>query len=104
MAFTLAPLPFEYNALEPHIDEQTMRIHHGKHHAAYVTNLNKALEGQDALAKKTIEDLLAGIDQVPQEIRGPVNNNGGGHSNHSIFWTIMAAPGKGGGGAPTGDL
>ena len=104
MAYTLPDLPYDFNALEPHIDEQTMRIHHGKHHAAYVTNLNKALEGQEPLAKKTIEDLLAGIDQVPQEIRGAVNNNGGGHSNHSIFWTIMAPAGKGGGGAPTGDL
>jgi superoxide dismutase, Fe-Mn family len=104
MAYTLPDLPYDFNALEPHIDEQTMRIHHGKHHAAYVTNVNKALEAHPDLAKKTIEDLLAGIEQVPQDIRGAVNNNGGGHSNHSIFWTIMAPAGKGGGGAPTGEI
>jgi superoxide dismutase len=104
MAYSVPDLPYDYNALEPHIDEQTMRIHHDKHHGAYVTNLNNALQGQDALAKLSIEELLAKISTVPEAIRGAVNNNGGGHSNHSIFWTIMAPAGKGGGGDPTGEL
>jgi superoxide dismutase, Fe-Mn family len=104
MAYTLPELPYDFNALEPHIDEQTMRIHHGKHHAAYITNVNKALEPHPDLAKQTIEDLLADIDHVPADIRTTVNNNGGGHSNHSIFWTIMAPEGKGGGGEPSGPL
>ncbi len=104
MAYTLPDLPYDFNALEPHIDEQTMRIHHGKHHNAYVTNVNKALENQPDLAKMSIEDLLKGIDKVPADIKGAVNNNGGGHSNHSIFWTIMAPASKGGGGEPAGEL
>jgi superoxide dismutase, Fe-Mn family len=104
MAYVLPDLPYDFNALEPHIDELTMRIHHGKHHNAYLTNLNKALESHADLAKKSIDDLLAELDQVPQAIRTAVNNNGGGHSNHSIFWTIMAPDGAGGGGEPAGDL
>jgi Fe-Mn family superoxide dismutase len=98
---TLPELPYAYNALEPYIDEQTMQIHHGKHHNAYVTNLNKALEGHDALAAKSIEDLLRGIHDVPEDIRTAVRNNGGGHANHTLFWNIMA---PNAGGAPTGAL
>jgi Fe-Mn family superoxide dismutase len=94
-------LPYAFDALEPHIDARTMEIHHDKHHAAYVTNLNKALEGHDALAAKSVEDLLRGIDQVPESIRGAVRNHGGGHANHSLFWTVM---GPGGGGRPGGAL
>jgi Fe-Mn family superoxide dismutase len=101
MAHTLPELPYAYNALEPYIDEQTMQIHHGKHHNAYVTNLNKALEGHDALAAKSIEDLLRGIHDVPEDIRTAVRNNGGGHANHTLFWNIMA---PNAGGAPTGAL
>src|SRR5690606_25808053 len=93
MAFTLPPLPYDYNALEPHIDEQTMRIHHDKHHGAYVNNLNAALEKHPDLQQKSIEDLLAGIDKVPEEIRTAVRNNGGGHANHTMFWEIMAPGG-----------
>jgi len=104
MAFTLPDLPYGFNALEPYIDEQTMRIHHGKHHAAYITNVNKALEPHPELAARTVEDLLAGIDRVPQDIRQTVINNGGGHANHALFWTLMAPAGKGGGGEPTGAL
>ena len=99
MAHELPPLPYAYNALEPHIDEQTMRIHHDKHHAAYVSNLNAALEKQADLQKKSVEDLLRGINSVPEAIRTAVRNNGGGHSNHTMFWQIM---GPGGGGDPTG--
>jgi Fe-Mn family superoxide dismutase len=94
-------LPYAFDALEPHIDARTMEIHHDKHHAAYVTNLNKALEGHDALAAKSVEDLLRGIDQVPESIRTAVRNHGGGHANHSLFWTVM---GPGGGGRPGGAL
>jgi Fe-Mn family superoxide dismutase len=101
MAHELPPLPYDYNALEPHIDEQTMRIHHDKHHGTYVTNLNAALEKHPELQKKSIEDLLAGINSVPEDIRTAVRNNGGGHANHTMFWEIM---GPGGGGAPTGAL
>lgn len=104
MSFSLPELPYDFNALEPHIDEQTMRIHHGKHHNAYVTNLNAALEGKADLAGKSIEDILTNIKSVPEDIRQAVINNGGGHSNHSIFWTIMAPAGKGGGGDPSGPL
>jgi Fe-Mn family superoxide dismutase len=96
-----ADLPYDFNALEPHIDARTMEIHWGKHHQAYVTNLNKALEGHDALAAKSVEDLLRGFDHVPAEIRGAVRNHGGGHANHSLFWTCMSADG---GGEPTGEL
>ncbi|HEY3839735.1 MAG TPA: superoxide dismutase [Bryobacteraceae bacterium] len=102
MAFTLPQLPYAPDALEPHIDKMTMEIHHGKHHNAYVTNLNKALESAPDLAGKTIEELLANnCAAVPENIRTAVRNNGGGHINHSMFWTIM---GPGGGGEPTGEL
>ncbi len=89
MSFTLPPLPYDYNALEPHIDEQTMRIHHDKHHDSYVKNLNAALEGHADLARKSIEDLLAHLDAVPESIRTAVRNNGGGHANHTLFWEVM---------------
>src|ERR1700757_4119827 len=101
MAFTLPPLPYPTNALEPSIDAQTMEIHHGRHHKAYVDNLNKALEGHAALAAKPIEQLLREINQVPENIRTAVRNNGGGHANHTMFWEIMA---KGAGGKPSGPL
>ena len=101
MAHELPKLPYAHDALEPHIDKQTMEIHHGKHHNAYVTNLNKALESAADLQGKSVEDLCKGIGSVPEAIRGPVRNNGGGHWNHSMFWTWMA-PGKGG--APSGKL
>src|SRR5690348_13699653 len=91
MAFTLPPLPYPADALEPHVDKMTMEIHHGKHHNAYVTNLNKALESAPNLANKTVEELLANnCAIVPENIRTAVRNNGGGHINHSMFWTIMA--------------
>jgi Fe-Mn family superoxide dismutase len=102
MPFTLPALPYAPDALEPHIDKMTMEIHHGKHHNAYVTNLNKALESAPALASKSIEELLANnCAIVPESIRTAVRNNGGGHWNHSMFWQIMG-PGKGG--APVGNL
>jgi len=104
MAFTLPPLPFAPDALEPSIDKQTMEIHHGKHHAAYVTNLNKALEQAPELAGKTIEELLANnLKIVPEAIKKPVQNNGGGHANHSMFWEILNPAGKTGT-TPTGEL
>ena len=99
MAHELLPLPYAYNALEPHIDEQTMRVHHDKHHAAYVSNLNAALEKHPDLQKDSVEDLLRGINSVPETIRTAVRNNGGGHANHTMFWQIM---GPGAGGEPTG--
>jgi superoxide dismutase, Fe-Mn family len=95
MAHAVPPLPYDYNALEPHIDEQTMRIHHDKHHAAYVNNLNTALEKHPGLQSKSVEDLVRGINTVPEDIRTAVRNNGGGHLNHTMFWEIMG-PGKGG--------
>jgi Fe-Mn family superoxide dismutase len=101
MAFELAPLPYASNALEPHIDARTMEIHHGKHHAAYTTNLNKALENYPELQSKSIEELLGSLDDVPEAIRTAVRNNGGGYANHNLFWSIMG-PGKGG--QPSGDL
>jgi len=102
MAFTLPQLPYAADALEPHIDKMTMEIHHGKHHNAYVTNLNKALESAPDLAGKSIEELLANnCAIVPEAIRTAVRNNGGGHINHSMFWTIMAPKA---GGEPTGEL
>jgi Fe-Mn family superoxide dismutase len=101
MPFTLPALPYDYTALEPHIDEQTMRIHHDKHHAAYVNNLNAALEPHAALQSRTIEQLISNIDALPEGIRGPVRNNGGGHYNHTFFWEIMA---PGGAKAPEGPL
>src|SRR5271155_5114344 len=101
MTFTLPPLPYAFDALEPHIDAKTMEIHHDKHHGAYVTNLNKALDGHSDLQKLSIEELLAQISKVPEAIRPAVRNNSGGHMNHSMFWKIMK---KGGGGEPSGDL
>src|SRR5438445_9857461 len=102
MPFSLPPLPYPPDALEPHIDKMTMEIHHGKHHNAYVTNLNKALESAPDLANKSIEELLANnVAIVPEAIRTAVRNNGGGHYNHSMFWKILSPKG---GGAPTGDL
>src|SRR5437764_12831064 len=102
MAFSLPSLPYAPDALEPSIDKMTMEIHHGKHHQAYVTNLNKALESAPDLANKTIEELLANnCAIVPESIRTAVRNNGGGHINHSMFWTIM---GPNSGGTPTGEL
>ena len=89
MAHEVPSLPYDYNALEPHIDEPTMRIHHDKPHAAYVTNLNAALEKHPDLQKKSIEDLLKSINSVPEDIRTAVRNNGGGHANHTMFWEIM---------------
>src|SRR6516165_4907585 len=101
MAYTLPALPFPADALEPSIDKMTMEIHHGRHHKAYVDNLNKALEGQAALQNKPIEKLLREISQVPDSIRQAVINNGGGHANHAMFWEIM---GPGAGGQPSGPL
>jgi superoxide dismutase, Fe-Mn family len=101
MAFALPPLPYAYNALEPHIDEQTMRIHHDKHHDTYVKNLNAALEPHPDLQKKSLEELLRGLDGLPEAIRTPVRNNGGGHANHTMCWNIM---GPNAGGAPTGKI
>ncbi|HEU5218516.1 MAG TPA: superoxide dismutase [Gemmatimonadales bacterium] len=101
MAFTLPPLPYDAAALEPHIDAQTMQIHHGKHHQAYVTNLNAALEGQPALAGLSIEALIADLSKVPEAQRTAVRNNGGGHYNHSLFWELMT---PGGASEPEGAL
>src|SRR5580693_799642 len=101
MTFTVPPLPYAFDALEPYIDAKTMEIHHDKHHGAYVTNLNKALEGHADLQGKSLEDLLKSLDSIPESIRGAVRNNGGGHWNHSLFWTQMK---KGGGGEPQGEL
>ena len=101
MAFVLPPLPYAPEALEPHFDKLTMEIHHGRHHKAYVDNLNKAIAGNAALEAKSIEALIGDLASVPEAIRGPVRNNGGGHWNHSFFWTILA---PNAGGAPTGAL
>jgi len=101
MPHTLPPLPYPTNALEPHIDAQTMEIHHGKHHQAYVTNLNAALEKAPELANKSLDELLKNLNAVPEAIRAAVRNNGGGHWNHSLFWPTMS---PNGGGAPTGKL
>lgn len=102
MAFTLPPLPYPSDALEPHIDKTTMEIHHDKHHGAYVTNLNKALESAPELGNKSIEELLANnLSSVPESIRAAVRNNGGGHANHSLFWNLLAAKG---GGNPKGEI
>ncbi len=103
MAYELPNLPYDYNALEPVIDEETMHLHHEKHHNTYVTNLNSALEKHPDADKGSIEELLANIDQVPEDIRRAVRNNGGGHANHSMFWEIMGPTGQGGG-QPTGEL
>lgn len=104
MAFTLPDLPYAHEALEPHIDSKTMQIHHGKHHNAYITKLNDAIAGNSDLESKSIEELVSNLDAVPEKIRGAVRNNGGGHFNHSLFWTIMAPAGNGGGGEPDGEL
>jgi superoxide dismutase, Fe-Mn family len=101
MAFELPPLPYDYSALEPYIDEQTMHLHHDKHHQAYVTNLNNALQGQSQFESLPIEELIRRINEVPESIRTAVRNNGGGHLNHSMFWQIMK---PNGGGEPTGPL
>ena len=101
MAFSLPNLPYPADALEPTIDKMTMEIHHGRHHKAYVDNLNKALESQPALQSKSIEDLLRGFKTLPEAVQTAVRNNGGGHANHSLFWEIM---GPKAGGEPTGDL
>ncbi|AVM24628.1 superoxide dismutase SodA [Bacillus pumilus] len=101
MAFKLPELPYAYDALEPHIDKETMTIHHTKHHNTYVTNLNKAIEGVSALEDQSIEELVASLNSVPENIRTAVRNNGGGHANHSLFWTLLS---PNGGGAPTGEL
>jgi len=100
MPYEVPPLPYAYEALEPHIDEQTMRIHHDKHHQAYVDNVNKALEGTE-WADRPIEDVLTSLDAIPEDKRMAVRNNGGGHYNHTLFWESM---GPGGGGAPSGTL
>jgi Fe-Mn family superoxide dismutase len=95
MPYVLPPLPYAFDALEPHIDARTMEIHHGKHHQAYITNVNAALEAHPDLLKKPVEELVAGLNSLPEAVRTAVRNNGGGHANHSLFWTIMG-PGKGG--------
>src|SRR5438270_13469807 len=101
MAYEVPPLPYAFDALEPHIDAKTMEIHHDKHHAAYVNNANGALEKHPELAKKSVEDLLRGISTVPEDVRAVLRNNAGGHSNHSIFCTIMGPNGRG---PPQGNL
>jgi Fe-Mn family superoxide dismutase len=100
MAHEVPPLPYDYNALEPHIDEQTMRIHHDKHHQAYVDKANAALEGTE-WADKPVEEVLKNLSSLPADKQGPVRNNAGGHANHSLFWTVL---GPGGGGEPSGEL
>jgi len=101
MAFELPKLPYAFEALEPYIDTTTMQIHHGKHHAAYVTNLNAAIEKHPELGGKSLEDLVGNLNSVPEDIRTAVRNNGGGHFNHTLFWQFMS---PNGGGEPTGDL
>ena len=101
MAFTLPPLPYDFAALEPHIDAKTMEIHHGKHHQTYVNNLNAALEKAPELAKKSLDDLIRTVNTLPEAVRAPIRNNGGGHWNHSMFWQIMAPKA---GGEPGGKL
>ena len=100
MAYNVPPLPYDYDALEEHIDEQTMRVHHDKHHQAYVDKANAALEGTE-WAEKPVEELLRNLQSLPEDKRGPLRNNAGGHYNHSLFWEIM---GPSGGGDPTGEL
>ncbi|MDP4106836.1 MAG: superoxide dismutase [Bacillota bacterium] len=101
MAFELPQLPYAYDALEPHIDKETMNIHHTKHHNTYVTNLNNAIKGNAELEAKSVEELVANLDAVPEAIRTAVRNNGGGHANHSLFWQLLS---PNGGGAPSGEL
>ena len=100
MTYALPKLPYAYDALEPHIDAQTMEIHYTKHHQTYINNLNAALDGTEH-ADVPVEQLIAGVEQLPEKLRAPVRNNGGGHANHSLFWTVMSPQG---GGAPTGEL
>ena len=99
--FTLPDLPYEFNALEPYLDERTMKLHHDFHHATYVKNVNDALSGHDDLLKMDVIDLIQNLEKVPEDVRTKVRNNGGGHYNHSLFWKIM---GPGGGGEPTGEF
>nr|WP_304218646.1 superoxide dismutase SodA [Fredinandcohnia onubensis] len=101
MAYELPQLPYAYDALEPHIDKETMNIHHTKHHNTYITNVNNAIAGKADLEGKSVEDLVSNLDAVPEDIRTAVRNNGGGHANHSLFWTILS---PNGGGEPTGEL
>jgi Fe-Mn family superoxide dismutase len=101
MAFTLPPLPYDFAALEPHIDARTMEIHHGKHHQTYVNNLNAAIEKAPELASKSLDDLMRNVGTLPEAVRAPIRNNGGGHWNHSMFWQIMAPKT---GGEPGGNL
>jgi superoxide dismutase, Fe-Mn family len=101
MAFELPKLPYAFDALEPHIDARTMEIHHDKHHNTYVQGLNAALEGKAEFDGKSVEEIIANLDAVPEEVRTAVRNNGGGHANHSLFWTLLTADGKG---APEGEL
>ncbi|QDU38572.1 Superoxide dismutase [Mn] [Maioricimonas rarisocia] len=101
MAYSLPELPYAYDALEPHIDARTMEIHHTKHHQAYINKVNAAIEGKPELESKSIEELVSDLSAVPEDIRTAVRNNGGGHANHSLFWTIMT---PGAGGSPSGDL
>ncbi|WP_432355243.1 superoxide dismutase [Sporosarcina sp. A2] len=101
MAYKLPELPYAYDALEPHIDKETMEIHHTKHHNTYVTNVNNALEGHEELAAKSVEELISDMNAVPENIRTAVRNNGGGHANHSLFWTLLS---PNGGGTPSGTL
>ncbi|MGZ4106443.1 MAG: superoxide dismutase [Tumebacillaceae bacterium] len=101
MAYQLPALPYAFDALEPHFDAMTMEIHHDRHHATYINNVNAALEAHADLAAKSVEELISNLDAVPENIRGVVRNNGGGHANHSLFWEILS---PNGGGAPTGEL
>ena len=101
MAYELPQLPYAYDALEPHIDKETMNIHHTKHHNTYISNVNAALEGNADLAAKSVEELVSNLDAVPESIRTAVRNNGGGHANHSLFWSILS---PNGGGNPTGEI
>jgi len=100
-SYNLPDLPYDHSALEPHIDARTMEIHHGKHHKTYVDKLNAAIEGHDELNMDSIDELMRNFNKVPSDIQGPVRNNGGGHANHSLFWTVMSPDG---GGEPSGDL
>ena len=104
VAYELPALPYDYAALEPFIDAETMHLHHDKHHQTYITNVNAALEKHPEFPAKSVDDLLRDLNAVPEDIRTVVRNNAGGHSNHTMFWTIMASPKSGGGGAPTGAL
>jgi Fe-Mn family superoxide dismutase len=101
MAYTLPELPYAYDALEPHIDARTMEIHHTKHHQAYINKVNEAIQGKKDLESQPIDDLMRNLSKVPEDIRGTVRNNGGGHANHSLFWTVL---GPNGGGQPGGEL